>query len=170
MKTLITLAATALMTIAASAQEYYKDGALFKINDSLTLKCVTFKSTIGILNVKTYPMTPQENNVADIKDLSAFKRAFEETFTPEELEQYKDVVSITPIIIHNGLLQPVDVMFSFHDKIPDNTIPPAKFATLRQKLIDHLEFKPIFTLDPDLYYNWEEGVIAPIRYYFQPQQ
>lgn len=167
MKTLIILAATALMTVSAYAQEYYKDGALFKINDSLTLKCVTFKSTIGILNVKTYPRARQENNVADIKDRSAFKRAFEETFTPSELEKYQNM-TFSLGVIHNSLLKPVDVEFAFQNKAPGNTIPPAKFATLRQKLIDYLEFKPIFTLEPDLYYNWDEGVIAPIRYYLEP--
>lgn len=40
MKTLIAFMAATLTVITAAAQEYYKDGALFRINDSLTLKCI----------------------------------------------------------------------------------------------------------------------------------
>lgn len=163
MKTLITFMAVVLTVITATAQDYYKDGALFKINDNLTLKCVTFKSTIGILNIREYNIDQTlDSDVATPKDWDAFKRALEETFTPAELEEYKNVrmgINIT----HDGSLKPVDVSFSIENKTPDNTISPAQFAMFRQKLLDYLEFESNLKLDSTHYYNWYGYQIFTIK-------
>lgn len=92
MKTLIAFLAATLAVLTAAAQDYYKDGALFKINDTLTLKCITFKSTIDILNVnKEYTIDQTfDGDVATPKDWGeAFTKALEETFTPVELKNIK---------------------------------------------------------------------------------
>ena len=170
MKTLITFIAAVLTVLTAAAQDYYKDGALFRINDSLTLKCVTFRSTIGILNVKEYMIDQTaDNDVATPLNWSAFKKALEETFTPEELGQYADVM-MGINITHDGLLKPVDVSFSIENKAPDNTISPTQFAMFRQKLLDYLKFESSFKLNPTHYYNWYGNKIFSIKYLLQSQE
>lgn len=172
MKTLFALTITFLATLSSFAQDY-KDGELFKINDSLTLKCIIFQgihsSTINIVSTSAfeYPFDSSiENTLVQMKDRSILKRAFQETFTPEELERYKDV-EMSIIITHNGTLKPVDAMFSIGNKEPDNAISPFKFATLRQKLIDYAEFETKLKLNPDLYYTWNENIVVPLSYYLQ---
>lgn len=173
MKTLITFIAAVLTVLTAAAQDYYKDGALFKVNDDLTLKYIVFQggttSTINIFSTKAFSYqfdSSVDHKTATLKDRSILKRALEETFSPAELEKYKDV-EMGIHIIYNGSLKPVDAMFSIGNKAPDNTIPPIKFATLRQKLIDYAEFATTLKLDSDLYYTWNESIVVPLSYYLQ---
>lgn len=165
MKTFITFIAAVLTVITATAQDYYKDGELIKISDSVTLKCDASEDIIGLRGIKSYTYAEQDNNVASLKDRTVFKNALEETFTPEELEKYKDIILVIGVI-HDASLKPVDIDFAFSRTGGD--IPPLKFGTLRQKILESIEFIPVFKslqLKPGMYYRWDEGLIAPIWYY-----
>ena len=175
MKTLIAFMAATLTVITAAAQAYSKDGAFFRINDSLTLKCILFQSsrnsTISIVSTNefNYPRDRSiENTLVSLKDRSAIKRSFQETFTPAELELYNDVI-LTMGITHDGLLKPVDAWFTIPNQAPGNTISPNKFAILRQKLLDYVQFTTPLKLNPDLYYSWSENLVMPISYYLQSE-
>lgn len=164
MKTLITLIAAVLTVLTAAAQDYYKNGALVKIDDELTFRCSTNEDFISLTNVKRKSVyAPRESAGAGLTDRSVIKKALEETFTAEELEKYKDV-SLSFSTVLNASLKPVDVTFSFQNET-GRTIPPAKFATLRQKIMDYAQFRTNFKLNPGEYYYWDEGLIAPIWYY-----
>lgn len=175
MKTLITFIAAVLTVVTAAAQDYYKDGALFRVNDCLTLKCIVFQGsasyTISIVstNAFNYPTDSSiENTLVNLKDRSVLKRAIQETFTSEELERYQDV-HLSIAIIHDGTLKPIDVLFTIDNKMPDKTIPPFKFATLRQKLLDYVQFETRQKLSPNLYYYWNENIVVPISYYLKSE-
>lgn len=165
MKKIITFIAAVLTVLTATAQDYYKDGAFVKINDDLTFKCEVSENFISLTNVKKYSTyAPQKSAGAALTDRSVIKRALEETFTPEELETYKDVILSFSIVL-NASLKPVDVTFSFQNGAPGNTIPPTKFATLRKKIMDYAQFRTNLKLNPGEYYYWDECLIAPIWYY-----
>lgn len=165
MKTLITFIAAVLTVVTAAAQDYYKDGALIKINNDLTFKSEVSENFISLINVKKYSVyAPQKSAGAGLTDRSVIKRALEETFTAEELEKYKDVTLSFNAVL-NASLKPVDVMFVFQKGAPGNAIPPAKFATLRQKIMEYAQFRTNIKLNPGEYYSWDEGLVAPIWYY-----
>ncbi|MCC8062731.1 MAG: hypothetical protein LIO68_05765 [Rikenellaceae bacterium] len=165
MKTLITFIAAILTVVTAAAQDYYKDGALIKINDDLTFKCGANEDFISLTNVKKRSVyAPQKSAGAALTDRSVIKRALEETFTAEELEKYKDVMLSFDAVL-NASVKPVDVAFAFQNGDPGNTIPPAKFAKLRQKIMEYAQFRTNIKLNPGEYYYWDEGLVAPIWYY-----
>lgn len=166
MKTLLALfAALITVTTTAAAQHAYKDGELFKINDTVTLQCtMSQQKFIGLRSTEKFEFDKSVNDVVTSpEDYSVFKRAFEETFTSEERDKYKDVM-IGLCVIHDGRMRPTDVWFSFENKIPDNTIPPTKFATLRQKILNYVTFRANPYTIPDKYYRWYDG-IGSMRYY-----
>lgn len=164
MKTLITFIAAVLTVLTAVAQDYYKNGALIQINDDLIFKCYVNEDFITLVNTRKESIyAPRESAGAGLTDRSVIKKALEETFTAEELEKYKDV-SLSFNAVLNASLKPVDVTFSFQNET-GRTIPPAKFATLRQKIMDYARFRTNFKLNPGEYYSWNEGLIAPIWYY-----
>ncbi len=157
--------AAVLTVLTVAAQDYYKDGALIKINDDLTFKCGVSENSISLTNVKRHSVyAPQKSAGAALTDRSAIKRAFEETFTVEELEKYKDVTLLFDIVL-NASVKPGDVAFAFQNGDPGNSIPPAKFATLRKKIMEYAQFRTNIKLNPGEYYSWDEGLIAPIWYY-----
>lgn len=164
MKTFIIFFAAILAFCPTVAQNYYKDGALIKINDDLTFQCGVFRSFIGLRSTKNYPI--DQYGVATVIDRYAIKRAFEETFTADELQKYRDRI-LNFSVIHDGKLKPVDIDFVFQEEVPENTISPIKFAILRQKLLDYLKFKSNFKLNPQSYYVWDENIVAPLSYYLQ---
>lgn len=168
MKTLIAFLTTVLATLWTSwAQNYYTDGSV--IEDKVN--CSISKYSIALTGIQQYqyprPDTPQENNVAEIKDRSVIKQALEAVFTSEELDKYNDL-PLTFGIIHDAMSRPVDVWFSF-DKELGQTIPPAKFVELREKLLQLVEFRPIFQLQSGKYFSWSEDLIAPLGYYRDPR-
>lgn len=52
MKTLLTFIAAVLTVLTVSAQDYYKNGTLIKINDDLTFKCYVNEDFITLVNTK----------------------------------------------------------------------------------------------------------------------
>ncbi len=173
MKTIITFITAILTLSTAIAQDYYKNGALFKVNDDLTLKYIVFQGATSRINIFSTEAFSYQFDVridrpsVTLKDYSILKRALEETFSPEELQKYKDV-EMGIHIICNGQLKPVDAMFSIRNEAPDYTIPPLKFAMLRQKLIDYAEFvTQSKNLCTDQYYTWSESIVVPLSYYLQ---
>ena len=147
------------------AQNYYTNDFVIQQDNRPVFRCTTTPHTISLTYCPQYARSekPQENNVAGLKDRSVFKKALEATFTPEELERYKDMM-FSLGVIHDADLRPVDLWFSF-DKELGQTIPPDKFVALRQKILQLIEFTPVFPLDRGKYYTWEEGFIAPLWYY-----
>ena len=164
MKTLFTFIAAVLTVLTVSAQDYYKNGTLIQINDDLTFKCYVNEDFITLVNTKKINIyVPRKSANAALIDRSVIKKALEETFTAEELENYKDVTLSFNAVL-NASLKPIDITFSFENET-GRTIPPAKFATLRQKIMDYARFQTNLKLHPGEYYLWDEGLIAPLWYY-----
>ncbi|MDE6499721.1 MAG: hypothetical protein K2K83_03340, partial [Rikenella sp.] len=153
MKTLIVFLIVTLATPWTGWAQHYSKGAVIKQNNEAVFNCSISEYSIALVSTRQYPRsdTPQENNVADIKDRSVFKQALEEVFTPTELETYKDMI-LTFGFVHDAKLTPVDVSFSF-DKEIGKTIPPSKFIKLRERLLQLVEFAPMFQLTPGKYYS-----------------
>ena len=167
MKTFITFIVLMLTVGSAAAQDYYQDKTFITINDSVVLRCSTFKSVVGIQSTKSYDYEYVEYPITWIKNRVIFKQALEEIFTPTELETYKDMI-LTFDFVHDAKLNPIDVSFSF-DKEIGKTIPPSKFVKLRERLLQLVEFATTFRLTPGKYYSWSENIIAPLWYYRDPQ-
>ena len=164
MRTLLSMIAVIMSVIPAIAQNDYRNGIHIHINDSTTWKCSIFKNYIGLQNISKYDFDTISGSItADPADYSIFKRAFDETFRPEEQVKYGDVWLSIEIIL-TGEMQPVDVGFSFENKAPANTIPIARFITLRQKILNYVSFPPNPYAKPDKYYRWCKG-IGTIHYY-----
>lgn len=164
MKALLTLVGALLLSTTLFAQDLYQNESMIRINNDLTFKCYVNEDFITLVSIKKESVyAPRKSAGAGLTDRSVIKKALEETFTAEELEKYKDVILSFNAVL-NASLKPVDVTFSFQNET-GRTIPPAKFATLRQKIMDYARFRTNFKLNPGEYYYWDECLIAPIWYY-----
>ena len=113
MKTLITFIAAVLTVLTVSAQDYYKNGTLIKINDELTFQCYVNEDFITLVNtekINTY--VPRKSANAALIDRSVIKKALEETFTAEELENYKDVTLSFNAVLNASQNQSVPILLT----------------------------------------------------------